>query len=155
MEKLIPEPPYLVSEIQVTYKRQVSYEDMPQVRGSKSCYDILLSTWDDQKIDFVEEGKAMYLNNANKVIGVFHLSSGGRTGVVMDPALILGTALKVNAVSIILAHNHPSGQTQPSRADIDLTHKVKNGAEYLDIKVLDHIVMSRDGYSSLADLGMI
>ena len=76
---------------------------------------------------FVEQFKVMLLNRANRVLGIFEVSNGSSTGTVADPKLIFAAAIKANACGIILAHNHPSGNLQPSKADIDLTRKVKEG----------------------------
>jgi len=97
----------------------------------------------------------MFLNRANKINHFEIISEGGITGTVADPRVILKKALEENAVSIILCHNHPSGSLKPSRADEELTSKIKEAAKFLDIKVMDHIIVSEDGYFSFADEGMI
>src|SRR6185503_1834289 len=93
----------------------------------------------------------MFLNRANKINHFEIVSEGGITGTVADPRIILKKALEEDAVSIILCHNHPSGSLKPSRADEDLTHKIKEAAKYFDIKVLDHMIVSDAGYFSFAD----
>jgi DNA repair protein RadC len=97
----------------------------------------------------------IFLNKANKVNHFEIISSGGITGTVADPRVILKKALEENAVSIILCHNHPSGSLRPSRADEELTAKIKEAARYFDIKVIDHIIVSEDGYYSFADEGLL
>ena len=97
----------------------------------------------------------IFLNRANKVNHFEIISSGGITGTVADPRVILKKALEENAVSIILCHNHPSGSLRPSRADEELTAKIKEAARYFDIKVIDHIIVSEDGYYSFADEGIL
>ena len=97
----------------------------------------------------------VFLNRANKVKQIETISSGGITGTVADPRIILKRALEEDAVNIILCHNHPSGNLKPSRADIELTNKIKEAASYLDIKVLDHIIVSDEGYFSFADEGLL
>lgn len=98
----------------------------------------------------------VYLNRANKIIDQEEvISIGGITGTVADPRIILKKALELNAVSIILCHNHPSGNLKPSRADMDLTNKIREAANFLDIKVLDHIIVSDEGYYSFADEGIL
>ncbi len=96
---------------------------------------------------------AIYLNNANKVKSYKIISKGGITGTVADPKVILKEAIEQGASSIILSHNHPSGNLKPSNADKVLTQKVKLAASYLDIQVLDHIIVSNEGYYSFADEG--
>jgi DNA repair protein RadC len=97
----------------------------------------------------------LFLNRANKVNHFEIISEGGITGTVADPRIILKKALEENAVSIILCHNHPSGSLKPSRADEELTSKIKEAAKYLDIAVLDHIIVSDSGYYSFADEGIL
>jgi len=93
----------------------------------------------------------LFLNRANKINHFEIISEGGITGTVADPRVILRKALEEDAVNIILCHNHPSGSLKPSRADEQLTAKIKEAARYLDITVLDHIIVSEDGYYSFAD----
>ncbi len=97
----------------------------------------------------------VYLNRANKIKHYEIISEGGITGTIADPRIILKKALENDAVSIILCHNHPSGSTKPSRADQELTKKISEAASYLDIKVLDHIIVSEEGYYSFADEGLL
>ncbi len=97
----------------------------------------------------------IFLNRSNKVNHFQIVSEGGITGTVADPRVILKKALEQNAVSIILCHNHPSGSLRPSRADEELTTKIKEAARFLDIRVLDHIIVSEDGYYSFADEGLL
>lgn len=97
----------------------------------------------------------VFLNRANAVIHFEIISEGGITGTVADPRVILKKAVQEDAISIILCHNHPSGSLKPSRNDVDLTVKIKEAARYLDINVIDHIIVSQDGYTSMADEGLI
>ena len=97
----------------------------------------------------------LFLNRANKINHFQVISEGGITRTVADPRIILKRALEEDAVSLILCHNHPSGSLKPSRADEDLTLKIKEAARYFDIKVLDHLIVSEDGYFSFADEGII
>lgn len=97
----------------------------------------------------------LFLNRANKVNHFEIVSEGGITGTVADPRIILRRALEENAVSIILCHNHPSGSLRPSRADEQLTGKLKEAARLLDISVIDHIIVSENGYYSFADEGLL
>jgi DNA repair protein RadC len=102
-----------------------------------------------------EEFKVLLLNRANKVIGLYNTSKGGVTGTVADPRLILAAALKSGACFVVLAHNHPSGNLKPSRADLDLTQKIAYAVKYIDVRVLDHLIVSPEGYYSFADEGML
>ncbi len=97
----------------------------------------------------------LFLNRANKINHFEIISEGGITGTVADPRIILRKAIEEDAVNIILCHNHPSGSLKPSRADEELTRKIKEAARLLDISVLDHIIVSEDGYYSFADEGIL
>jgi DNA repair protein RadC len=111
--------------------------------------------WDENKIEFQEEFKVLLLNRANRVIGVYEVSCGGVTGTLADPRLILTAAIKSLSVCIVLSHNHPSGNLKPSRADEELTAKIKEACKYHDIIVLDHIIISSEAYFSFADEGLL
>ena len=145
----------IASEIELVYKSKVKASERPQIRDSKDAYEILLKIWNHDRIDLQEEFKVLFLNRANRVLGVYNLSSGGITGTVCDPRLIFTAALKCNSVSMVLSHNHPSANLRPSRADEELTSKIKEAGALLDIKVVDHIIISSEGYLSFADEGII
>ncbi len=97
----------------------------------------------------------VFLNNSNKINHCEIISEGGITGTVADPRVILKKSLQYDAVNLILCHNHPSGNLQPSRADQELTTKIKEAAKYFDIRVIDHIIVSDEGYFSFADEGLL
>jgi DNA repair protein RadC len=97
----------------------------------------------------------VFLNKGNKIISYEIVSQGGITGTVADPRIILKKALENNAVSMVLCHNHPSGNLKPSLADEMLTEKIKKAAGLFDIEVLDHIIVSNEGYYSFADGGIL
>ena len=102
-----------------------------------------------------EEFWIIYLNNSNKVLQKNQLSKGGITGTLVDVRLALKTAIEVGAVGIILAHNHPSGTLKPSEADKQITKKLKTAGDSLDIKVLDHLIITENAYFSFADEGLL
>jgi len=97
----------------------------------------------------------LFLNHGAKPIGVYHHSTGGTASTVVDVKIILQTALKCHASSMILSHNHPSGNLQPSEIDLKLTTRIKNAAELLDISVRDHLILTQQSYYSFADEGTI
>lgn len=146
---------YQVAEIQLTYKSNVKPSLRPKITSSRDAYEVLLENWDASQIELLEQFKVMFLNRANKVLGIFNLSTGGVTGTVADPKIIFAAALKTTACGIILAHNHPSGNLRASQADIELTRKVRDGGRLLDIQLLDHIILTREGYTSFADEGLL
>jgi len=102
-----------------------------------------------------EEFWIVYLNNSNKVLQQSQLSKGGITGTLVDVRLVLKTALQIGAVGLILTHNHPSGTLKPSQADKQITQKLKKAGESLDIKVLDHVIITEKAYFSFADESLL
>jgi DNA repair protein RadC len=145
----------MVAEVELVYKTKVKPSERPLVKTAKDCYEILRQTWDENKIEFVEQFKVVLLNRAQRVLGIYELSTGGVTGTVADPKLVFTAALKANACNIILSHNHPSGNLKPSRADEELTKKIATAGMYLDIKVIDHIIVTSEGYYSFANEGLL
>ena len=144
-----------VAEVQLSYKSKVSAKHRLTVRNSQDTYDILMQIWDQDTLELAESFKVLFLNRANRVMGVYSLSHGGMTGTVADPKLVFIAALKAAACNIILAHNHPSGNLTPSSADISLTEKMVQAGKFLDINVLDHLIVTADGYLSFADDGLM
>ncbi|HYJ38708.1 MAG TPA: DNA repair protein RadC [Chitinophagaceae bacterium] len=126
--------------------------DKPALKDSRDVAHYMQSLLKDHLNELFA---VIYLNQANRVNHLEIVSQGGITGTVADPRLILKKALEKNAVSLILCHNHPSGSLKPSRADEELTHKIKEAAKYFDIKVLDHLIVSEEGYFSFADEGIL
>ncbi len=142
---------YQISEVELIYKSKFKTSERPQITKSADAYDILLNLWDENKLGLVEQFKILLLNTANRVIGISIISTGGIAGTVADPRIVFATALKANASKIILAHNHPSGNLQPSKADQDLTAKMKDAGNFLDLHVIDHLIVSQEGYYSFGD----
>ena len=123
-----------------------------QITTSKDAVDIFQPLLGDK---MHEEFWILFLNRANHVIGKNQVSSGGMTGTVVDPKMIFKAALDAKAVSIILCHNHPSGNVKPSQQDTDLTKKILAAGKLLEISVLDHVIVSQGAYYSFADEGMM
>jgi len=144
-----------VAEIQLTYKSNVKASLRPKITGSRDAFNILKDSWDDSKIEFVEQFRVMLTNRAQKILGIVEISTGGVSGTVADPKVIFAAAIKAGASGFIMAHNHPSGNLSPSQSDIDLTRKMKEGGKLLEIQLLDHIIVTTEGYYSFADEGMI
>jgi|SRR5436190_4726436 len=146
-----------VSEIDIVYKKKSTCKisERPMISSSNDGYKICLHYWNLDKIDLLEEFKVLYLNRSNRVLQILPISQGGITGTVADPRLVIAGALKVGACSIVLVHNHPSGSLKPSRADEELTVKIREAAKYFDIRVLDHLIVTSEGYYSFADEGLL
>lgn len=132
-------------------RREQALPDFFKITSSKAVFEIMQPLIGDL---LHEEFWVLYLNNANKVIHKAQLSKGGITGTVVDVRLIFKLALEHNATSIILSHNHPSGKLVASEADKEITKKLKFAGEQLDIKVLDHIIITEKGYLSFQDEGI-
>src|ERR1035437_4364265 len=145
---------YNVAEIKVSYKTTVKASERRKITTSKDAEAIFREIW-SSGMEFKEEFYILLLNRANKVLGWYKVSEGGMSGTVVDPKLIFSTALKGLASSIILSHNHPSGNLKPSEQDITLTKRLKQAGELLEIPVLDHLILSSEGYYSFADEGMM
>ena len=146
---------YEVAEVELIYKSKVKASNRPVIASSKDAYGVLKQSWDENKIEFVEQFKVMFLNKANKVLGIYDVSTGGISGTVADPRVIFVAALKANACAIIISHNHPSGNLKPSRQDEELTQKIKQGGQLLEIRLLDHVIISTEGFYSFADEGLL
>ena len=156
MEKLSNQTSlFQVAEITVSYQPKFKASERPTVSGSKDVYNFFFHNWDNTRIEMIEQFKIMLLNRANKILGIFTVSTGGVAGTVADPKVIFAAALKGNASSIILAHNHPSGNLKPSEADRQLTNKLAQAGKLLDISVLDHLIITAEEYFSFADEGLI
>jgi DNA repair protein RadC len=146
---------YNVAEVELIYKSKVKASERPQIYSSKDAYNVLIQLWDENKIEFVEQFKVLFLNKANKVLGAYEVSTGGISGTVADPRVIFAAALKANACAIIISHNHPSGNLKPSRQDEELSQKIKQAGQLLDIKLLDHVIITGEAYFSFADEGLV
>lgn len=144
-----------ISEIHVSYRPKKAHR--PKIISSQDAIEVARQFFSDDTISLQESFIAMYLNRANRVIGVYPVSTGGITGTVADTRLILSVALKVVATAIILVHNHPSGNMTPSNADMSLTQKIKVAASYMDIQVTDHLILSPEVgcYYSFAEEGLL
>lgn len=145
-----------VTEVKMAYFNKVRAADRPQIRSSFDAYEVLAANWDEGTINLFEEFYILLLDRSNRVMGRYLVSQGGIAGTVVDAKIVFAAALKGRASSIILAHNHPSGNLKASQADIDLTKKLIKGGEVLDICVLDHLILSPEGgYYSFTDEGIM
>jgi len=144
-----------VAEVAVIYRPLRNPSAAPKVTSSRDSYHLFLEHWSEDTIYLFESFKVLLINRAQRVIGIFTASTGGVNGTVVDPRLIFSVAIKALASSIILAHNHPSGNLKPSSADLKLTEKLTQAGKFLEIPVLDHLIISEEGYYSFADEGML
>lgn len=146
---------FKVTEVELIYRNKVRPSDRPKVYTAATAYEILMASWDMNKIELVEQCYIMLLDRAKNCLGLSLASTGGVSGCVVDPKIVFAKALKARASSIIVSHNHPSGNLTPSRPDIALTRKLRDGARLLDLDLDDHLIVTRHGYYSFNDDGLI
>ena len=143
----------LVTAFELGRRRsQVDSVERHQVTSSKEVFNFIRGKLADLEH---EEFWVLYLNRSNRIIDSYKLSKGGISGTVIDIRLILKKALELLASGMIICHNHPSGNTEPSENDIQITEKLKVAAGQMDIKLLDHIIVSDNNYLSFSDEGLI
>lgn len=142
-----------VAEIKVSYSTNQSKGIV--LNNSKDTYNLIMSKWDKDIIEFQEECKVILVNRANHILGMLPLSKGGLSGTVVDIRIILSVALKCHASGIFLVHNHPSGNLKPSESDKNITRKLKEACIILDITLVDHLIITKTGYFSFADDGLL
>lgn len=142
----------LVAAMELGIRRKAAEHFRTRIQGSKDIAGYLQAKLEHRK---QEVFAVVYLNRGNRILSLETISEGGLTGTVADPRIILKKALEQDATALVLCHNHPSGNLVPSKADEQLTQKIKHAAALMDINVLDHIIVSQEGYFSFADEGMI
>lgn len=145
---------YTLREISLQYKPRLM-QDQPKLNGSASAYEVLHRAWDPD-MHICESFLVLHLGASNRLKGIQRVSKGGLTATMADIRLIYSAAMKALSTAIILAHNHPSCQLSPSHSDKILTKKVKEAGDILEVKVLDHLILSPEGgYYSFADEGLM
>lgn len=143
-----------VPEIKISYSRSTK-KFLGKVTNSKDAADFIRTTFKPGTLQLQEQFIAVYLNTANEILGYYKHSVGAINATIADVRLIFATAIASASVSLIVAHNHPSGNLQASQPDIELTRKLNSGGKLLDIKLLDHLIITKNGYYSFADNGML
>jgi len=144
----------LLQEATLIYSNRVKVADMPKIIHSSDCADYFRTIWGND-LEMCESFFVLLLNRSNRVMGWVKISQGGLVGTVADSRLIFSAAISGLATSIVIAHNHPSGNLNPSGADVSITKKLKEGGLLLEIPVLDHIILTADSYYSFADNGKV
>lgn len=142
---------FKVAEVQLSFRPHFKAQERPQINSSEKAYKVLLDNWDLDLINFIEQAKMLLLNRNNRVLGIVNLSTGGGGSTVMDCRVIFAIALKATATSIILCHNHPSGNLRPSGEDVRMTEDIKQAGKLLGIEIHDHLIISECGYFSMAE----
>jgi predicted RNA methylase len=143
-----------VPELQVSYTRK-NRKDFGKINTSKDAADFIRNSFNTGEVELQEQFIVLYLSQSNNIIGYYKHSKGAINATVADIRIILATALKSLAVAMVIAHNHPSGNLKPSIPDEALTRKIKEGAAMMDIKLIDHVIVTADGYYSFADSGLL
>ena len=138
-----------VNEIKISYTEKNTTYMIDSFTNSFEVAQLLFEDWDSDTIGLHESFKIVLLNNSNKVKGIYQISQGGITSTLVDLRILFAVVLKSLSVAIILVHNHPSGKLIPSETDKRLTIKIKKAADFLDIKVLDHLIIAPNGEYSL------
>ena len=146
---------YKVAEISVSYSRNQKIDEMTQINKPETCDKLFRESWNMGKMDLQEQFKVMFVNRANRCLGIYEAATGGIHGVVCDHRLIFGAALKAGAIGIILCHNHPSGQLKASKEDLDMTKKFVDVGKIIEIEVMDHIIITSEGYISMVEEGIM
>ncbi len=135
---------------EITLKKMATTFPKVQIKTSNDAYNFIKQLYTDD-IEIYESFFILLLNNAAQTIGFAKISQGGITSTVVDTRMVAKIAIESLAISVVLAHNHPSGKLKPSDQDRSLTKKIKEGLKLLDISVLDHLILSSESYMSFAD----
>ena len=138
---------------EITLKYKTGNYKKTKISTSLDAFQVLLELYEDDTVDYKETAYALFLNKANNTIGWMKISEGGTSATIIDQKIIFATALKCNASSIILSHNHPSGQLRASDEDRKMTERIVSIGCILGIEVLDHVIVCRSGYYSMNDEG--
>ena len=149
------QPENNISEVRLVYRTKVKASDRLQVKCSKDAFDIFMENWDLDSIEHIEEFKLLLMNRSDSVLGILAVSKGGLSGTVTDVRLIFQGAIKANAAGLIVCHNHPSGNLNPSESDNKITQKIKESGNIMDIQLLDHLIITAEEYYSFADNGLL
>ncbi|WP_170245537.1 JAB domain-containing protein [Fodinibius salinus] len=141
--------------MKLSYKTEKSPQTFPQVTSPDEAVEVLREVWNEGHIQLKEEFVVLLLNTSKRCIGWSKVSLGGSSATIVDPSAIFQVALLATATSIIVAHNHPSGNLNPSKADKSLTERIKKSGDMLGITLDDHIILTADGYVSLRAKGIL
>jgi len=144
-----------IAEVALTYKSSQNVDELPVITGPDEAANYLRSIWTPDTLELREQFVIVLLNNAKRVLGWSLISSGGSTATIVEPSAVFQTAMLGKAESIICAHNHPSGIGKESTADIKLTKRLCEAGRMLSIPVEDHIILTKGGYTSFRNKGLI
>lgn len=142
-------------KIAVSWDRKLTTGELMQIKSSADAANAFRTIFNKDTFNWQEEVLILCLNNSNKILGYHKISTGGMTGAIIDVRVVFTIAINSLATGLIIAHNHPSGMLKPSEADLSITKKLKKGGELLDIKILDHIILTDESYLSFGDEGIL
>ena len=144
---------YKVSEVKITYESNNTRKKKVKVNTSAKMYALMLKNW--EQIEYRESFKILLLDVSKQALGINTVAMGGLSESTVDVRMILQGALLANAKEIVACHNHPSGNMRPSRDDDIVTMKIREASKIIDIKLIDHLIITKDGYYSYADAGRL
>jgi DNA repair protein RadC len=145
--------PEIIAEVQITYSSKVKASERFRIAGSKDAAKAFRSIW--PAYDHIEFCYILMLNRQNQVLGAHQLAKGGMTGAVIDVRVVFQVALKAAATSIIMAHNHPSGNLEASDADKKISRSIREAGKFMEIPLIDHLILTSESFMSMADEGLI
>jgi DNA repair protein RadC len=144
-----------LSEIKVSYRSRTNHAERKAIRVPIDAVEYLREVWDKDTLEFTEYFLIICLNADHQAVGWVKVSSGGFSAALVDPRVVFAIALQTASSAVILSHNHPSGSCEPSPEDIRLTKRLKEAGDLLGIRVLGHIILTRDGALSFDERGLL
>lgn len=145
----------LTEELFLVRNNIVKVSEQPRAYNTEDMYNVFYDFWKIGEIGVFESFKVMFLNKNSRVMGIIEVGRGAINSCIVDQRIVFAAALKIGATFIVLAHNHPSCSMKPSKEDIELTNNLKKCGEILGIQVLDHLILTLDGYVSMKELKLL
>lgn len=143
------------AEISLRYSPKADHSLLPKLNSPEDVYAFLQAIWDKDALEICESFYVLLFNNSNKLLGWSKISLGSRSATIVDVSHVVSLALLGNACKVVIAHNHPSGETNPSRADIAITGRIQQSLELLEITLNDHLIITRSDYYSFSQNGLL
>jgi DNA repair protein RadC len=143
-----------VAEVSLKYSSQKSYDEMPTITSPEEAAEFLRGIFDPDTIELREEFYVVLLSNTKQVLGYSKISIGSMTGTLVQPITVFQTAILGNSKSILVSHNHPSGNLKASSADIQLSKRLRDAGKLFGIDLTDHIILTKEAYTSMKELGL-
>ncbi|MEX0723504.1 MAG: JAB domain-containing protein [Gracilimonas sp.] len=143
-----------VAEVSLKYSSRKTYDEMPTISSPEEAAEFLRGIFDPDTIELREEFYVVLLSNTKQVLGYSKISTGTMTGTLVQPSTVFQVAILGNANSILVAHNHPSGNLKASNADIQLSKRLRDAGKLLRIEIIDSIILTKESYTSIKELGL-